>query len=542
MPSLRLAALLFVAGLLAIPVAQAADAEGTFRVAGPLALPQGGSVSSTAADLLWNGDGLPTMAMSFDGLVVERWGTSHTVQPNPLGGAPIRLGEEGIDERRTFGAGSLALSVGDGAQLVALNAAGAFVGELADATLLPVGYALLAAPGDGAFDREFGGCADAQNCIGTASRYETTSQDVEGSFTGAVKMLVRGPTVTVSTSGEDASFSSGHTVSQVGTATTTDDAWVLVRATGATITFAGGSPATLYLDAPVVTTTQAEMDGATGALDIGLRSYRAVGDTVAAAGDLRLRLAPVPPSLPSDTSNTAYAAAFTADVAGDVQSINLRAVPLYEDKPTETAGAAMLLATLLGAAWYFGPALKFHGMSALLPMYTRLSKPDILDNEVRNGIYDIIRQNPGISARAVHRMSDQSWGTVVYHLRQLERHNLVVSRTLGRTRNYYENHGKYRGMETQLACLQSDRARALARVVVRAPGITQELLAEQSGFPQPTTSYYVRKLKRAGLVEEHRDGRYAKYTPHVDLERFLEMAESSEPVPPPAPASSQAQA
>jgi predicted transcriptional regulator len=100
-----------------------------------------------------------------------------------------------------------------------------------------------------------------------------------------------------------------------------------------------------------------------------------------------------------------------------------------------------------------------------------------------------------------------------------------VSRSVGRTRNYYENHGKYRGMEVQLACLQSPRARALAHAIVARPGITQEQLAEGSGFPQPTTSYYVRKLKQAGLVEELREGRFARYTAHAELPRFLAISD-----------------
>lgn len=541
MPPLRLAAFLLVAGLLAIPVAQAATADGTFQVGGELALPAGGGATAPAADFLWNAEAVPTFEMSFGSAIVERWGSTETVQPNPLGGSPFYVTGDGIDEERRFSAGTLALAAGGGIQAIALNADGGFEGTFAAATIVPVNYARLLSPIEGGGD--IGGCAEFQNCIFASGRYEATSPSADATFFGTVKLLVRGPTARILAGGEDVSFTSGRTTTDVGTATQTDDAWVLVRATDATITIATTGPAAYYLAEPEVTAAAATMAEATGALDVGLRSYRAVGDAVEVEGALRLALAPVQPGRPDGLAQQIVAPAFTAEVAGDVQSLNLRAVPIYEDKPTETAGALMLFATLLGAAWYFGPALKFHGMATLLPMYTRLSKPDILDNEVRNGIYDIIRQNPGISARAVHRMSDQSWGTVVYHLRQLERHNLVVSRALGRTRNYYENHGKYRGMEAQLACLQSDRARALARVIVREPGITQELLAEQSGFPQPTTSYYVRKLKRAGLVDEQRDGRYAKYVPHAELARFLEMAETSEAVPPPAPTgASEAQA
>jgi predicted transcriptional regulator len=269
------------------------------------------------------------------------------------------------------------------------------------------------------------------------------------------------------------------------------------------------------------------MPVATGNLRVGGRSYNAQGEAIEAAGALRLTLASLtrPTSLPDD-DRVVYADGFHADVAGDVATINLHEAPVLSQAPAEAAGLAALGVAAAAAIAYYWPLLAFHAAALAAPLYTRLRQPEILDNGVRNRIYDIICANPGISARAVHRESAQSWGTVVYHLRQLERHHLVVSRTLGRTRNYYENHGKYRGMEVQLACLQAPRALALARVVLEHPGVTQEELVAASGFPQPTTSYYVRKLRKAGLVDEAREGRYVRYVPAADLARFVETAES----------------
>jgi DNA-binding transcriptional ArsR family regulator len=76
---------------------------------------------------------------------------------------------------------------------------------------------------------------------------------------------------------------------------------------------------------------------------------------------------------------------------------------------------------------------------------------------------------------------------------------------------------------------------ALARVILETPGATQEQLVEKSGFPQPTTSYYVRKLRKAGLLEEAREGRYVRYLPAADLARFVQTADPT-PLGSPTPA------
>jgi DNA-binding transcriptional ArsR family regulator len=325
-------------------------------------------------------------------------------------------------------------------------------------------------------------------------------------------------------------FTSGTSKSGTAPLEQTEESWAIVRVKAAQGMVVTTGPARWYAPAPTLQTTATQADETTGDVTVGLSSYRATAEPFELVGDITLTFDRVEEGKWIGAGQTSYAHAFTAHVQGDVTRINLHAKPVYEQAPAAGAGLAVLIAVGAALAYYW-PLVSFHATSAALPLYTRLKQPQILANEVRNSIYEIIRSSPGISAREVHRQSDQSWGTVVYHLRQLERHDLVVSRSVGRTRNYYENHGKYRGMEIQLACLQSPRARALARLVLVTPGIAQEDLAMRSQFPQPTTSYYIRKLKVAGLVEERREGRYARYHPMPDLARFLELADAH-----PAPA------
>lgn len=516
MVSVRLASIAVAAVALLAPLAAAAPAQGQLEAA-RLGLPAVAAMTSDGVVFSWNHEGLPELTLRVASLHVERIGTQTTLAQGPAGPGAV-ITSRGLDAKADHGASTLSLILGEGVQIVALRAAGPAGVNLTDAAVLPVASALHATTGLVVNPDQ---CI-APRCLDSTGVYELIPAHADGTLTGDLTLLLRGPTLHVDDGGTGADYASGVTETQNGALVTRDDAWVVVTAKDAMGTLAASGGA-WYAEAPLIQAASVAFADATGGLEVGALEYRAHEDEVRATGRLTIEPRPVPAATSfRDDQGVLYGDAFTATVTGEVAEINLRATPVFTDSP---AGAAGILAILAGAAAglaYYWPRLAF----AAAALYTRLKKPDILDNDVRSHIYDIIRQNPGISARAVHRESAQSWGTVVYHLRQLERHHLVVSRALGRTRNYYENHGKYKGMEVQLACLQSDRALALARAILAQPGITQEQLAVATGFPQPTTSYYVRKLKQAGLVEEQRDGRYAKYQPHADLARYVELSES----------------
>lgn len=535
MTLVRLCLALAAALLLALPTASAGSAEGRLEAAS-VHVDGVSSFEAPTLDLVSQGDAIPTFSLQAQRVEVYRIGTSQTRVGGPVPQLGGELNSNEIDESGAFENAVLSLRLGTGAQLVALKTDGPANGQVTDAHVRPVAGVQYARASDAGFGA--GGGAVAQRCVeatGASDRcldafgvQEVVTSASSVSVTGTLRMLLYGPALDVVANGATTAYASGISSAQAtGPVEQTDDAWVIVRAEGVTGTISGDAIA-YYTSQPALGAPAATFDGASGAVRVGLREYRAHGESVATTGALTLVFdAPFAGSeygaQDADGRPTAaYGELLTARVTGDVQTISLQAAPVYADSAGATTGAIAALLAVAGGAAYYWPRLAFGAAS----LYTRLKKPDILDNDVRNRVYDIIRDNPGISAREVHRRSEQSWGTVVYHLRQLERHHLVVSRALGRTRNYYENHGKYKGMEAQLACLQSDRALALARAIVAQPGITQEALSEVSGFPQPTTSYYVRKLKQAGLVEERREGRYARYLPHADLPRYISISET----------------
>ena len=522
MSPVRIVVSLLAATLLMAPSAIAASARGEFETTG-ISFPAEASLSSAGLSLLHEGEAIPVFELDGLEITVHRLGESRVRVP---GVYEFRQSE--INEKGSYSEARLTLLQGGGSQLVALRSLGPASARIGPATMLPVEGAQLAS----VLDRS---CEDAVDtygyCLEVRGVYELVGQ-ANASLSGEVIFLLYGPTLRVATGAETFDYTSGAVTESDGVRG--EDAWVVVRARSAVVTL-GSESARFYSTAPTIQSTVTQLTDASGRMSVGARQYSATSDDVLAKGALLITPGAVAPAQGNGVALApVYASSFTTQISGDVASINLNSQAAFLDSTAERVGFAAVLALLVAGAAYAWQHISFFAAA----MYTRLSKPDILDNDVRSRIYDIIRENPGISAREVHRRSEQSWGTVVYHLRQLERHHLVVSRALGRTRNYYENHGKYRGMEVQLACLQSDRARVLARAIAGTPGITQEQLALASGFPQPTTSYYVRKLKQAGLVVEQREGRYVKYVPHADLPRFIAMSE--QPVVATAPSGVQA--
>lgn len=511
MVSVRLAALMVVAAALLAPLAAAAPTQGHLEAAS-IALPQGATLAADGIAYSFTGDQVPKLDLRADTLHVERIGTQVVYTQGPAGPAVV-VTSRAIDTRADHGESSFYLSIGDGAQVVALRVTGPVTVALDDAALRPLASILHASPGPVLGPDQ---CRPPR-CLGSTGVHEAAAPASQAELAGDLILLLRGPTLRVEGASGSVDYASGTTETRDGALVTQDDAWLIVTATGLRGTLESG-PASWYSAAPRLEAPTAQFHDAKGALAVGALQYRANGDDVRATGALAITPDPVAEGASyGPEQGPLHAETLGATVAGDVASINLRAAPVFTDSPAEAAGILAILAAGAAGIAYYWPRLAF----AAAAFYTRLKQPDILENDVRSNIYDIIRRNPGISARSVHRESGQSWGTVVYHLRQLERHHLVTSRTLGRTRNYYESQGKYRGMEVQLACLQSERALALARAILERPGITQEQLAEATGFPQPTTSYYVRKLKQAGLVEEQREGRYAKYLPHAELAKYV---------------------
>lgn len=189
--------------------------------------------------------------------------------------------------------------------------------------------------------------------------------------------------------------------------------------------------------------------------------------------------------------------------------------------PISPAGAALLAtgagATAIGVALaiYYWPVLKFVVSAPFIGLYARLPRDRILDHKGRELVYETVRNEPGIST---HRLADVvgfGWSTLAYHLRVLERNQVIVSVRDGRYKRFFDREsGKYaNGRKRVVAVLKNETTLTIGRHILQSPGITQKDLGERAGLSPSSVHWHVTRLTDAGLLEKVRDGHNVRYHP-----------------------------
>ncbi|MHB8605982.1 MAG: winged helix-turn-helix transcriptional regulator, partial [Thermoplasmatota archaeon] len=141
------------------------------------------------------------------------------------------------------------------------------------------------------------------------------------------------------------------------------------------------------------------------------------------------------------------ALAATAGTAGLVGLANLAAAAEYAwQVALALGGLALAFAGFAARAWVATPASVTTPVTSLagsgllgsaLALYSRLAKSDILENEARRGIFDLISKCPGSTPTQLAEQLTLGWGTTIYHLARLEEAGFVSARRAGNAKCYF---------------------------------------------------------------------------------------------------------
>jgi DNA-binding transcriptional ArsR family regulator len=196
---------------------------------------------------------------------------------------------------------------------------------------------------------------------------------------------------------------------------------------------------------------------------------------------------------------------FTANLGGDVTMAHLDESRIA---PTLLFGGstAVVAAGLAVVGWLlvkFFPAL-----------FTRVLG-DPLKHPTRRKVYDAVCKDPGANYRAIMAATGLSDGVVRLHLARLEAAGLLVSRRQGKSRLYFENHGRYDANWPSVGALRDPDLRELAQLVAAKPNSSQQELLDaahaQWGWTRRRTQVRLHRLVRWGLVGMKVDGRLRRY-------------------------------
>lgn len=168
-------------------------------------------------------------------------------------------------------------------------------------------------------------------------------------------------------------------------------------------------------------------------------------------------------------------------------------------------------AAVAGSAglWAVADWLKKAGV--LAPLYTRLAPSRLLDNEVRQRIFKLIEENPGVHVSAIRAEMGIGWGTTVYHLSKLKAAHMVTTMGSGNQVCYFKNgSGVSASDQKAIPLLKNPKAKAIREFLTTNPGATQKRVADMLGMSAALVSWHVARLEDAGLLERVRDGRVTR--------------------------------
>lgn len=242
-----------------------------------------------------------------------------------------------------------------------------------------------------------------------------------------------------------------------------------------------------------------EATAARGELSSGPTRVQLLGEPLALTGVFTVAFSPPPEGEPTE-----------ATVQGDVATLLLagQGVPLERGTSAPLAFAAVLAIALalIRPLW--------------LPLYSRISRGQALDNPTRLRVLEEVRARPGIGVPAVARGLGIARAVVLHHLAILEGHRLVVARRVGWERQYFLPEAAPTPAQLVVAKALADPTRRRVAEAVKQGLDTQAAITEATGIGQRLVSYHLTRLEKAGLVAVEA-GRPQRYVPGGPLATAL---------------------
>ena len=178
----------------------------------------------------------------------------------------------------------------------------------------------------------------------------------------------------------------------------------------------------------------------------------------------------------------------------NVESTNVVAQPVCLSWPV--IGMVLIVCLAFGMVFAGTEVGIFAIYSFAFLMYTRLRSEMVLDNFLRGQIYGHICENPGLHLNELKKKLELPNGTLVYHLRTLEREGLIKSYQNGAGRVFYSSKVKVSKELIHLTKAQ----KWILQLIKEKPGISQKEISQETGLSDSTVNRIVHDLKEQGMV------------------------------------------
>ncbi|MHA1281572.1 MAG: winged helix-turn-helix transcriptional regulator [Promethearchaeota archaeon] len=145
---------------------------------------------------------------------------------------------------------------------------------------------------------------------------------------------------------------------------------------------------------------------------------------------------------------------------------------------------------------------------------------EVLENENRNKIIELILKEPGIHFNELLRKTGLAAGNLVWHLDILETYKIIGKKRIGNYIAYFPYYPKNPISNLDLKLSKSKLTLEILEMIESEPGIWNSLITKRKKVDHKTIQYHIKKLIDLGLIIVKKEGRKKKLYPNLDSDYF----------------------
>jgi predicted transcriptional regulator len=150
----------------------------------------------------------------------------------------------------------------------------------------------------------------------------------------------------------------------------------------------------------------------------------------------------------------------------------------------------------------------------------RLSLEEVLENENRNKIIDLILNEPGIHFNELLRQTGLAAGNLVWHLDILLTYKVIGKKRIGNYIAYFPYYQKNPISNVDLKLKKSKLTLEILEMIEKKPGVWNNLITKKFKVDHKTIQYHLEKLVDLGLIKFKKEGRKKKIYPNLEADYF----------------------
>lgn len=150
----------------------------------------------------------------------------------------------------------------------------------------------------------------------------------------------------------------------------------------------------------------------------------------------------------------------------------------------------------------------------------RLSLEEVLENENRNKIIEIILNRPGIHFNELMREIDLAPGNLVWHLDILKTYKIIGKKRIGNFLAYFPYYQKNPISNVDLKLEKSKLTLEILEMIEEQPGVWNSLITQKMKVDHKTIHYHIKKLIELGLISARKEGRKKKLYPNLEADYY----------------------